>query len=333
MTKTTQIRPHWIAISIILLLQIVVTIAKAQTPLKQTLDNGLTVLVEENHAAPVVSVRFYVKTGSIYEGKFLGSGISHLFEHTLFEGTSTRSKTQIDDEVQAIGGQSNAYTSKDVTCYHITTAAPYFERALASLSDMMQNANFPDKEVKTQIGVIHNEMNLGDDDPDRTLYKLFDETAFIRHPTRFPIIGYRENFDRLTRDDILGYYKDHYQPGNVLLSVAGDIRADQVFAMSQKYLGAWQRRNASDFAVADEPRQNAPRRAVVEKDVQLAYLSIGWRTIPLQNPDLYALDVLSQILGGGESSRLVRTLREKESLVSDISSIRPRPTTMRAFSP
>ena len=270
-------------------------------------------------------MRFYVKTGSIYEGKFLGSGISHLFEHTLFEGTTTRTKTQIDDEVQAIGGQSNAYTSKDVTCYYITTASPYFERALASLSDMMQNANFPDKEVKTQIGVIHNEMNLGEDDPDRTLSQTFDETAFIRHPTRFPIIGYRENFDRLTRDDILSYYKDHYQPGNVLLAVAGDVSSDQVFAMAKKYLAAWPRRNASDFSVPQEPRQNAPRRAVVEKDVQLAYLSIGWHTIPLQNPDLYALDVLSQILGGGESSRLVRALRERESLVSDISSYSSTP--------
>lgn len=130
--------------------------AHAQAPLKKTLDNGLTVIVQENRAAPVAAVRFYVRTGSIYEDKYLGTGISHLFEHTLFEGTETRPKDQIDDDVAAIGGQTNAYTSKDVTCYHITTAAPYFEKALSSLSDMMRRATFPDKEVKTQIGVIHN---------------------------------------------------------------------------------------------------------------------------------------------------------------------------------
>jgi zinc protease len=119
------------------------SVARAQSPQKKTLPNGLTVLVQENRAAPVASVRFYVRTGSIYEDPYLGTGISHLFEHTLFEGTSTRTKEQINDDVQSIGGQTNAYTSKDVTCYYITTAAPFFDRALASLSDMMRNATFP----------------------------------------------------------------------------------------------------------------------------------------------------------------------------------------------
>jgi zinc protease len=138
----------------------ITTAASAQLPAKKTLPNGLTVLVRENHAAPVVAVRVYVRTGSITEGQYLGSGISHLFEHALSEGTKSRTKEQINDEVQGIGGQSNAYTTFDVTAYHITTASSYFGRALNSLSDMMQNATFPEAEVKTQIGVIHNEMNL-----------------------------------------------------------------------------------------------------------------------------------------------------------------------------
>jgi zinc protease len=189
-----------------------VSTASAQLPVKKTLPNGLTVLVRENHAAPVVAVRVYVKTGSITEGQYLGSGISHLFEHALSEGTKGRTKEQINDEVQGIGGQSNAYTTFDVTAYHITTASSYFGRALNSLADMMQNATFPEAEVKTQIGVIHNEMNLNEDDPDRVLYKLFYQTAFTTHPVRFPIIGYREPFDRLTREDIVTYYKTHYTP-------------------------------------------------------------------------------------------------------------------------
>jgi zinc protease len=301
------------------------TAAHAQTPLKKTLPNGLTVLALENRTSPVVSVRFYVKTGSIYEGKYLGTGISHLFEHTLFEGTSTRTKEQINDDVQSIGGQSNAYTSKDVTCYYITTAAPFAEKAVASLSDMMRNATFPEAEVKTQIGVIHNEMNLGEDDPDRTLFKLFDETAFKTHPTRFPIIGYRENFDRLTRADIVDYYATHYEPGNTILSVAGDIAPQRVFDLAAKYLGEWPRRNPASYSLPDEPRQTAPRRAVLDKDVQLTYLMTGWHTVPLQHPDLYALDVLAEIMGGGESSRLVRSLREKQGLVSSIGAFSSTP--------
>ncbi|MDF2440716.1 MAG: zinc protease, partial [Abditibacteriota bacterium] len=184
-------------------------LAHAQIALKKTLPNGLTVLVQENHAAPVVAVRVYVKTGSIYEGPYLGTGISHLFEHTLFEGTKNRTKEQLNEAIQSIGGQSNAYTSKDVTAYHITTASSYFDRALDVLADMMQNSTFPEAEVKTQIGVIHNEMNLGDDDPDSEIYDVFNETAFKVHPVRHPIIGYRENFDRITQSDIVSYYNTH----------------------------------------------------------------------------------------------------------------------------
>jgi len=302
------------------------TVAAAQAPVKRTLPNGLTVLVQENRAAPVVAVRVYVKTGSITEGQYLGTGISHLFEHVLGEGTKTRTKEQVNDEVQAIGGQSNAYTSNDVTAYHITTASSYFERALNSLADSMQNATFPDAEVKTQQGVIHNEMNMGEDDPNRVLWKLFYETAFRVHPVRYPVIGYRQSFDRLTRDDIISYYNSHYTPENTVLSIAGDVRADDVFAATEKAFGAWERRSAAPSAIPDEPRQVSPRRAVVNKEnIQLASMMKGWHTISLQHPDLYALDVLAQILGGGESSRLVRVLRERNSLVSSISAFSHTP--------
>lgn len=299
--------------------------AHAQTVVKRTLPNGLTVLVQENHAAPVVAVRVYVKTGSIYENQFLGSGLSHLFEHTLFEGTKTRDKKALNDEIQAIGGQSNAYTSYDVTAYHITTAAPYFDRALNVLSDMMQNATFPEAEVKVQQGVIHNEMNLGADDPDRTLSELFTGTAFRVHPVRYPIIGFKSQFDRLTRDDILSYYKSHYTPENSVVSVAGDVSAPAVFNAAEKAFGEWERVAPQALALPSEPAQTSPRRTVVERDVNITYLQMGWHTIPLQHPDLYALDTLAQILGGGDSSRLVREVQERQNLVSGIASYSSTP--------
>lgn len=299
--------------------------ASAQLPVKKTLPNGLTVLVRENHAAPVVAVRVYVKTGSITEGQYLGSGISHLFEHALSEGTRSRTKEQINDEVQGIGGQSNAYTTFDVTAYHITTASSYFGRALNSLSDMMQNATFPEAEVKTQIGIIHNEMNLNEDDPDRVLYKLFYQTAFTTHPVRFPIIGYREPFDRLTREDIVTYYKTHYTPENTIVAVAGDINTQRAIEQVTQAFGSWSRRSAATPALPDEPRQVTPRNASVEKDVSQTYLMMGWHTIPLQHPDLYALDTLAQIIGGGESSRLVRELREKSNIATSISAYSSTP--------
>ena len=282
--------------------------------------------MQENHSAPVVAVRFYVKTGSIYEGSHLGAGISHLFEHVLGDGTKTQTKEQLNDAVQAIGGQSNAYTTNDKTAYFITTASRYFDQALGVLSDEMQNATFPEAEVKTQQGIIHNEMNLGEDDPDRVLWKLFYNTAFLVHPVRYPVIGYSEIFDRLTRDDIQNYYDSHYTPDNTVLSVAGDVRAEDVFAAAQKQLGSWERRAPSTPTLPEEPNQVSPRRAVVEKDVQIAQVMMGWHTVPLQHFDLYALDVLSQVLGGGESSRLVRSLREDKNLVTSIGAFSSTPS-------
>lgn len=294
--------------------------ALAQAPLKKTLPNGLTILVQENHAAPVVAVRFYVKTGSIYEGQYLGAGISHLFEHVLQEGSKTRTKEQINAEAQAIGGQTNAYTSNDITAYHVTTAAPFFNRALENLADSMMNATFPEVEVKTQQGVIHHEMNMGDDDPDRVLWEAFYATAFIRHPVRLPVIGYQQTFDRITREDIVSYYQSHYTPDNTILSVAGDVKAEDIFAAAQKVMGAWERRSVNTPSIPDEPVQNTPRRVVIEKPVQNVSAMMGWHSIPIQHPDLYALDVLARVLGGGESSRLNLELREKRELVYGISS-------------
>lgn len=304
-----------------LVVTLCVSMAHAAAPrvTKRVLANGLTVLVQENHAAPVVAVRIYVKTGSIYEGQYLGAGISHLFEHTLFEGTTTRTKEQINDDVQGMGGQSNAYTSYDVTAYHITTATPYFSRAVNLLGDMVQNATFPAKEVATQQGVIHNEMNLGEDDPDRVLALLYNATAFIVHPVRFPVIGFRAPFDALTQGDILSYYKSHYTPENSVLSIAGDVTTAQALSVVQRELGDWPRRSAAAIAVPNEPRQSTPRRASVEKSVNQTYKQIGWHTVPLQSADLYPLDVLAQVLGGGDSSRLVRSLREQKNLVTQIS--------------
>lgn len=309
--------PSFIVVCIALLLGLA-SVVNAQVVKKEVLPNGLTMLVKENHAAPVVAVRVYVKTGSIYEGQYLGAGISHLFEHTLGEGTAARNKAQIADEEQAIGGQTNAYTSKEVTAYHLATAAPYFERALALLADELQHASFPEAEVKTQQGVIHNEMNLDDDDPGRVLSDLFDRTAFRVHPVRFPIIGFRENFDRLTRDDIVNYYKTHYTPENSVLSIAGDVDAQQAIETAAKLFKDWQRRSANPPAIPDEPLQTSPRYAEVQKDISVTYMEMGWHSVPLQHPDLYPLDVLAQVMGGGESSRLVRRLRDESGLVTSI---------------
>jgi zinc protease len=168
-------------------------------------------------------------------------------------------------------------------------------------------------------------MNLGEDDPDRALSQLFYRTAFRVHPVRHPIIGYPEVFDRLTQADIVKYYKTHYTPENTVLAIAGDVNAAQVFEMVTQKLGEWPRRTPNTPTLPTEPKQTSPRRAVIEKDTNQSYMQMGWHTIPLQHPDLYALDVLAQVLGGGDSARLVRELREKQNLVSGVSAYSSTP--------
>jgi len=313
---------HRLKVLLLALCALAITqLAHADTaPQQKTLPNGLTILVQEDHASPVVAVRFYVRTGSLYEGKYVGAGISHLFEHVLWEGTEKMTKKQFNDAVQAIGGQSNAYTTTDVTAYFITTSSHYFDRALELLSDMLQHPALTPEAVKTEQGVIHHEMALGEDNPDRQIYQLFNRTAFLVHPVRYPTIGYRAQFDALTRDDILSYFHNHYTPGNTVLSVAGDVNAADVFAAAEKQLAQWPAKVFALPAIPAEPRQVTPRTAVEYKNVQLTRAMMGWHTVRLQNPDLYALDVLAQVLGGADSSRLVHILRDQKNLVTDVGS-------------
>lgn len=289
-------------------------------PVQATLDNGLTVVVTESQAAPVVAVRFYVRTGSIYEGRLLGHGLSHYLEHTLAKGTPTRDQEEIDSTIEAIGNASNAYTSRDHCCYHITTASQYWETALDVVGDYVFNATFPKEEVEIQKGVILREIAMDEDDPGNRIYQLFAQTMFLVHPARYPIIGFADRFKETTRDDIVAYHRAWYVPDNVVVSIAGDVDAEQAVAKCRELFESVPRSAPPAIVLPEEPPQTAPRRRVeVDERLQRAYLYLGYRTIDLLHPDLYALDVLAYILGHGASSRLVRVVREEKQLVDGIS--------------
>jgi zinc protease len=154
--------------------------AHAGEPFKQVLpENGLTVILEENHSSPVVNLRFYVKAGSIYEGEYLGCGISHFLEHLVANGpTSHMSAEEYELEVEKIGGGSNAYTTKDHTCYFIETSSEHFDRALELLADKAVNIEIPQEVVDTQKGIIVREINMGYDEPGRRIYNMIGEVMF-----------------------------------------------------------------------------------------------------------------------------------------------------------
>src|SRR5271169_4982589 len=195
-----------------------------------TLDNGLTLIVREDHSAPVVSAQAWCMAGSIHEGKWLGAGLSHVLEHMLFKGTTTRPGSRIDQEVQEAGGYMNAYTSFDRTVFHIDVPNTGAKVAIDILCDIMQNATLPPDELAKELDVIRREMDMGQDDPGRRSSRRLFETAYTRSPYRFTIIGYPDIFNELKPENIRGYYHEKYAPNNCFYVVAGDVKSDEVVA-------------------------------------------------------------------------------------------------------
>ncbi len=300
--------------------------AAQAAPVVETLDNGCRLVVEADHSRPLAAFRIYVRAGSIYEGKWLGGGITHFLEHTISEGTPTRARADIEAILDDLGNTYNAYTTKDHTCYYITTTGDDIARAIDVVSDFILHPTFPAEEVETQRGIILREMAMGDDDPGRRIHDLLAETVFTQHPYRYRIIGYPELFTQITRDDLVAYHRQFYGPDNIVAVAVGDFDADEVLAQLREIFGALPRRPQPAVELTREPTQIAPRRRV-ERDpnLQRAYLQMAWPTISIFSPDLYPLDTLSYYLSGGESSVLVRRLRDELGLVDAIYSYSATP--------
>lgn len=282
------------------------------------MDNGVTVILKEIHHAPIVSFQAYVKVGSIHEGKYLGTGISHFIEHVIDDGTEQRTRAEIDNLVEAMGNASNAYTTKDHSQYHITTSRQYLAHALDLLSDCLMQPTFPSDEVEIQRGVIWNELNGELDEPTQLLHDLYYETAFREHPVRFPVGGYKELFMELTRDNLVEFYRQHYVPDNLIFVAAGDFQTGEMLERIRKVFEAFPRRSPTTIQLPHEPRQLAARRAEQYMEVELAYLAMGYHGVRIDHEDAPVLDLIALLLGSGESSRLVQTLRNQRQLVYDI---------------
>lgn len=278
------------------------------------LDNGLTVILREDRSAPVVSAQAWAQTGSVHEGRWLGAGLSHVLEHMLFKGTATRPPGQIDREVQDVGGYMNAYTSFDRTVYHIDAPNTGARVAVDVLCDIMQHAALPDDELKKELDVIRREMDMGHDDPGRRAGRRLFETAYTRSPYRFTVIGYRDIFDTLQREDIVSYYRERYAPNNVFFLVVGDIVAADVLAQIKEAWAKSPARAIPPMVLPEEPSQAASREVIEEAPIELGHFHCSWHIPDVRHADIPALDVLATLLGNGRSSRLFQNVREKKAL-------------------
>jgi zinc protease len=281
-----------------------------------TLDNGLVIITREDHSAPVVSAQAWCQTGSISEGKWLGAGLSHVLEHMLFKGTSTRPGSRIDQEVQAAGGYMNAYTSFDRTVYHINVPNTGATIAIDILCDIVQNATLPPDELAKELDVIRREMDMSHDDPGRRAGRRLFECAYTRSPYRYTIIGYPDIFNTLQPADIHTYYREKYVPNNLFFVVTGDMKSDDAIEQIRKAFAGNKSKSLQSFVLPTEPRQTSPREVIEEAPIELGYFHFAWHIPDIRHPDAPALDILAALLGSGRSSRLFREVREKKGLVT-----------------
>jgi zinc protease len=287
--------------------------------LRATLDNGLTVLIEENHANPVVAVEVFVRTGSLYEQEYLGSGISHFFEHIIHGGTtSTRSEEESRRLLESMGNNSNAYTTVDHTAYYINTTTEHWRTAVELLADWMLHSSITPAEFEREKGVVQRELEQDLDNPEQMLAQIAMETRFQVHPARYPVIGYKELVQKVSRDDLVRYYQRMYTPNNMLVVVVGDVQTSEVLTHMRETFGQGARRPLPAISLPEEPPQLGKRTVVKEMAVSQASMSLSFRTVALTHPHLYPLDVLAYILGHGNSARLVRRIQEEQQLVYTI---------------
>jgi zinc protease len=283
-----------------------------------TLDNGLIIIVREDHSAPVVSAQAWAMAGSIHEDKWLGAGLSHVLEHMLFKGTTTRPGSRIDQEVQEAGGYMNAYTSFDRTVYHIDVPNTGATTAIDILCDIMQHASLPPEELAKELDVIRREMDMGQDDPGRRASRRLFEVAYTKSPYRFTIIGYLDIFNELKPADIREYYTEKYAPNNVFYVVAGDVKNDDVVAQIKKSYASTKARAMSPVVLPQEPKQTAAREIIEEAAIEMGHFHYAWHIPEVRHADVPILDVLAVLLGSGRSSRLFQNVREKLGVVHHV---------------
>lgn len=298
---------------------------------RTVLPNGLTLIVKPDHSAPLASVQVWVKTGSIHEGQQLGAGLSHYLEHMLFKGTERRAGREISATVQSHGGYINAYTTFDRTVYYIDLPSEHVAVAIDLLGDAVLHSTLPAGEVEKEKNVILREIDMGRDDPDHRLTESLFDTAFRQHPYRYPIIGYRDVFAALTREDLVAYYQARYVPNNLVVVVVGSVDPAAIEAEVAKHFGAVPRSRLAPVLVLDEPVPLAPRELHRREDVEITRAGLAWQIPGLDHPDAPFLDVLASLLGGGDSSILWQEIREKAQLVHQIDAASWNPGSVGLF--
>ena len=287
---------------------------------EKTLGNGLKVIVKEDHRAPVVVQQIWYLAGSMDE-RTGTTGVAHVLEHMMFKGTKKVPAGEFSKRIAAAGGRENAFTSYDYTAYFQQLHKSRLELAMQLESDRMHNLQLTDAEFNKEIKVVMEERRMRtDDEPHALLNEKLMAAAYQEHPYQHPVIGWMNDLETLGAADARAWYKSWYVPNNATLVVAGDVKANEVFVLAQKYYGAIPARALPARKSYSEPPQLGVKRIVVKAPAKLPQLVMSYHAPTLRDPEKdwqpYALEVLAGILDGNDSARLNKTLVREQQLAS-----------------
>ncbi len=272
------------------------------------LDNGLKVLISEDHKVPLAIFQVWYRVGSRYEvpGK---TGLSHFLEHMMFKGTTNYSSKEFSRIIQRNGGIDNAFTTKDYTAYFEEMASDRIGIPVELESDRMTSLIIDPKETASERSVVMEERRMRyEDDPQNSLFEKTLATALMTHPYRRPVIGWMSDISLLQREDLYRHYREYYSPDNAFIVVVGDVNSDEILKKIRVAFGNKKGADVGKVTATREPDQKGEKRIYLRKEAEMPYILIGYHVPSFPDKDSFALDVLSSILSDGKSSRLYRSL-------------------------
>lgn len=288
------------------------------------LDNGMKVIIIEDHNSPLATFQIWYRVGARNEpsGK---TGISHLLEHMMFKGTEKYGPKQFSNIIQRNGGTDNAFTTKDHTMYFQTLSSDRISLSIELESDRMKNLLLDPLDVENERNVVMEERRMRyEDDPQNSLYENLFATAFKIHPYRNPVIGWMSDIASIQRDDLYSYYRKYYTPENAFIVISGDIEADKIIQEIRDKFGSIPPTESSgtksrgNEQKAREPEQMGEKRIFLKREAELPYIAIAYHVPNFPHEDSFALDVMSAILSDGMSARLYRNIVREKRLAINI---------------
>jgi len=286
-------------------------------PLISTLPNGLRVATCAMSSSQTVAVGLWAAVGARHESARIG-GISHFLEHLLFKGTKKRSARRISEEVEGVGGDLNAYTAEERTCYYAAASVEHLGRVIDVLCDMYRNSHLDAGEIERERGVIAEEIEMIRDEPTQHVHELLTAETWHGNLLAHPITGTRKSLTAITRRDLKEYLAYHYNAGSTILTAAGAVDHSEIVEMARKLLGGLPKGGVPKKPLTPK-RQSAPRVVVEDRDTKQTQMALSFRGIGAHDPRRYAVSLLHILLGGNMSSRLFQELRERRGLCYSVS--------------